>query len=698
MERLARLIERRARLVVIGAAVFFALSAALGAGVASRLDPFGVDDPATESVIADQRLEDAGFRETSLVVLVEGVDPRTAGGRARIAAISRKLERDHDVASVSSFITTGSSVFISHGGNATYLAVGLDPTEDRARQDAAERIADSLADEPGVSVGGSALAERQVNTQVESDLRTAELYAFPLLFLLSLLFFRSLVAALLPLLVGVLAIVGTFLTLRVATELSSVSIFALNVATALGLGLAIDYSLFIVSRYREEIARTGPGLEAMRRTLATAGRTVLFSSLTVAGALASLLVFPQRFLYSMGIAGFFVALIAAAISLTLLPAVLTLLGRRINALAPAFLARRADRDARPAHEGFWYRLAQLVMRFPGRIATSAAVLLIALGLPFLGIKFTSVDAQVLPTSASARQVDDTLRTQFPPYRDTPITLALSGNAQHAARIANIAAHQPGVATVRSPLKLASGNYAVNVISSAKPLSDPSQQLVRDLRSLDGNVLVTGTTAHYLDLQHSLGKHLPLALAIVAVLTITVLFAMTGSLILPLKQLLMNALGLSAMFGILVWVFQDGRLEGLLGYTSQGGLEAPQLLLLFAVVFGLSTDYGVFLLARIKEARDGGYSDSEAVAVGLERTGRIVTAAALLFAVAFGAFLTSKVIITKELGLGTAAAVLIDATIIRALLVPALMRLLGRWNWWAPRPLRRLHARIRLSEA
>src|SRR6266508_4130426 len=257
MERLARLIERRARLVVIGAAVFFALSAALGAGVASRLDPFGVDDPATESVIADQRLEDAGFRETSLVVLVEGVDPRAADGRARIAAISRKLERDHGVASVSSFITTGSSVFISHGGNATYLAVGLDPTEDRARQDAAERIADSLADEPGVSVGGSALAERQVNTQVESDLRTAELYAFPLLFLLSLLFFRSLVAALLPLLVGVLAIVGTFLTLRVATELTSISIFALNVATALGLGLAIDYSLFIVSRYREEIARTG---------------------------------------------------------------------------------------------------------------------------------------------------------------------------------------------------------------------------------------------------------------------------------------------------------------------------------------------------------------------------------------------------------------------------------------------------------
>ncbi len=696
IERLARLADRRAKRVVVLGVLLFVLAGVLG--VAKRLDPFGAEDPATESVIADHQLQKAGYRETGVVILVRRIDPRSPRGHERIETISRELRSDRDVASVSSFLDTGSRDFISREGDSTYLAVALAPTGDHARQDAAQRIADSFTGEPGVAVGGPALAEHQVNKQVERDLRTAELYAFPLLFLLSLLFFRSLVASLLPLLVGGLAIVGTFLTLRLASDVTSISIFALNVATGLGLGLAIDYSLFIVSRYREEVARTGPGLEAMRRTLATAGRTVLFSSLTVAGALASLLVFPQRFLYSMGIAGFFVALIAAAISLTLLPAVLTLLGRRINALAPAFLARRADRDARPAHEGFWYRLAQLVMRFPGRIATSAAVLLIALGLPFLGIKFTSVDAQVLPTSASARQVDDTLRTQFPPYRDTPITLALSGNAQHAARIANIAAHQPGVATVRSPLKLASGNYAVNVISSAKPLSDRSQQLVRDLRSLDGNVLVTGTTAHYLDLQHSLGKHLPLALAIVAVLTITVLFAMTGSLILPLKQLLMNALGLSAMFGILVWVFQDGRLEGLLGYTSQGGLEAPQLLLLFAVVFGLSTDYGVFLLARIKEARDGGYSDSEAVAVGLERTGRIVTAAALLFAVAFGAFLTSKVIITKELGLGTAAAVLIDATIIRALLVPALMRLLGRWNWWAPRPLRRLHARIRLSEA
>jgi RND superfamily putative drug exporter len=697
MESLARLAERRAKRVLIFAAILFVAAAALGAGVAERLDPFGAEDPDTESAIADDRLEQAGFRDTGVVVLVRDLDVRSPGGSRRIEALTRELEGQPDVASVSSFLTTGSRDFVSRDGDSTYLAVALEPTDDRGRLDAGERIADSLEDERGLDVGGPALAQAQVNDQVERDLRTAELLAFPLLFLLSLLFFRGVIAALLPLLVGGLSIVGTFLMLRLASELTSISIFAMNVAVGLGLGLAIDYSLFVVSRYREEIARTGPGPEAMRRTLATAGRTVLFSSLTVAGALASLLVFPQRFLYSMGIAGFFVALISAAIALTVLPAVLMLLGGRVNALAPRFLARRSEREAKPMHEGFWYRLMRFVTRFPGRVGAVAAALLIALGLPVLGIEFTAVDAQVLPESASARQVDDVLRADFPPHRDTPVTLAVGGGPSEAARIAAAATGLPGADAVRPPRELGGGTYAVDVISPAPPLADGSQELVRSLRALDGDVLVTGTTARYVDLQGSLGDHLPLALAIVAALTIAVLFVMTGSLILPLKQIVLNGLGLSAMFGILVLIFQDGRLEGLLGYTSQGALEATQLLLLFATVFGLSTDYGVFLLARIKEARDGGYSDSEAIAVGLERTGRIVTAAALLFAVAFGAFVTSDIVVLKVLGLGTAAAVLIDATIVRALLVPSLMRLLGRWNWWAPAPLRRLHERLGVSE-
>jgi RND superfamily putative drug exporter len=697
MTWLARLADRRAKRVLILGVLVFALAGALGGGVGSRLDPFGDEDPDTESVLADKRLQEAGFRGTGIVVLVKS-DIRSSGGRARVGDLARELEGDPDVASVSSYLTTPSPEFISREGDSTYLAVALEPTSDRARLDAAERIAAELAGEEGVLVGGPAVAQSQINDQVERDLRRAELFAFPILFLLSLLFFRGFVAALLPLVVGALAIIGTLAMLRLTSELTSVSIFALNVAVGLGLGLAIDYSLFIVSRYREEIARTGAGLEAMRRTLATAGRTVLFSSLTVAGALASLLVFPQRFLYSMGLAGVFVALIAGGIALTVLPAVLTLLGSRVNALSPRALARRAEREARPAESGFWYRLAQLVGRFPKTVATASAALLIALALPFLGVSFTSVDAQVLPASASARQVDDTMRSEFPPYRDTPVTLAIEGSSLEATRVAAAARDLPGAAAVQGPRQLEGGTHAVDVISTAPPLAKSSQDLVRDLRDLQGGALVTGTTAHYLDLQESLGEHLPLALLIVIAITFTVLFLMTGSLVLPLVQMAMNTVGLAAMLGLLVFVFQDGRFEGLFGYASQGGLEATQLLLLFAVVFGLSTDYGVFLLARIKETRDAGHLYAGAISAGLERTGRIVTAAALLFFVAFGAFITSEIVILKQLGFGTAMAVLIDATIIRALLMPSLMHVLGRWTWWAPSPLRRLHSRIGLSEA
>jgi uncharacterized membrane protein YdfJ with MMPL/SSD domain len=697
-ERLARLAERRGRSVVIIAVVLAIIAGGLGAGVADRLDPYGADDPATESVQATDRLERAGYRETGVVVLINDVDVDSAAGRARVEALTDRIRADEDVAAVASVYTTGSRDFVSRDGRSTYLAVQLSPTGDDAIQDAGERISDELEAEPGVTVGGTAVAGQQANEQVEKDLRTAELYAFPILFLLSVLFFRSLVAAALPLLVGGLTIVGTMLMLSVAAELGSISIFALNLVIGLGLGLAIDYSLFIVSRYREEVARTGPGLEAMRRTMATAGRTVLFSSLTVAGALASLLVFPQRFLYSMGIGGSLVALIAAAVALIVLPAILALLGTRVNALAPAFLRRRADREARSAEQGFWHRLSRLVMRFPARIAIASAAFLIALGIPFFSINFTSVDAQVLPDSASANQVDDALRADFPPFRDTPIQLAVTGGAAEAERVARDAEQLPGVAGVRPPIELDGGDYAVEVVSSSPPLSQASQDLVADLRAIEGDALATGFTAGFVDLKDSLAEHLPLMLAIVVAVTLVVLFAFTGSVVLPVKQIFMNLLGLSAVFGILVLIFQDGRLEGLLGYTSQGALEATQPLFLFVVAFGLSTDYGVFLLSRIKEAHDAGATDTDAVAIGLERVGRIATAAAVLFAVAIGAFVTSEMIFIKQLGLGTALAVLIDATIVRALLVPSLMEMLGKWNWWAPGPLRRIHARLGFSEA
>jgi RND superfamily putative drug exporter len=509
------------------------------------------------------------------------------------------------------------------------------------------------------------------------------------------------VAALLPPLLGGLAIVTKFQALRIVANFVDLSVFALNLVTGLGLGLAIDYSLFMVSRYREEAAQHGFGADALRNTLQTAGRTILFSSITAASAIASLAVFPQRFLYSMGIAGALVAVLAAALALLVLPALLAALGPKINALAPRRLQRAADRDARPAQAGAWYRLSHLVMRRPAQVAALSAAFLIALGIPFTGIKFITVSAGVLPHSASARQVDDRLAAEFPPNRTSPIEVvvgARAGSPQLAA-IANRIKALRDVSAV-TPAQPAGPNLSLlNVAPTSGPLTQPTKQLVHDIRAIQAPVYlgVAGQTAAYLDLEHSLGAHLPVVLAIIVGATLLILFLFTGSVILPVKAVVMNLLSLSAVFGILVLIFQDGNLQSLLGYTSQGALDATQPIFLAAVAFGLATDYGVFLLSRIKEARDGGASNAEAVATGLERTGRIVTAAALLFAVAIGAFATSKLVFIKELGLGSALAVLIDASIIRALLVPSLMALLGRWNWWAPAPLRRLHDRIGLRE-
>ncbi len=701
-DSLARLADGKARRVALLALAFFLLAGALGGSVASRLDPYGADDPASETVKARESLQAAGLRAPAVIAVVEDAPVAEPATRARIEALENEVRARPDVASVSGYYDTRSRAFVSRDGRSTYFAVALKPTGDKEVQDVGAEIADELSTHAGVLVGGFAVAQEQVNKQVEQDLRMAELLAFPLLFLLSLLFFRSLVASVLPLMIGGLAIVGTFLILRLASEFASISIFALNLTTALGLGLAIDYSLFIVSRYREEIAKSGPGLEAMRRVLATSGRTVFFSSLTVAAALASLLVFPQRFLYSMGLGGSLVALFAALISLTVLPAVLTLLGSRVNAGAPKFLQRRAHADARPAESGFWYRLSRFVMRRPIPVATLSAAFLILLGLPFLGIKFNTVDPTVLPQSASARQAYDTISEQFPPYHDTPIWIDLEGAtpAQAKAFAADVRG-VTGVAEVLPPQRLNRGVTAIQAISASPFASTASQDTVRAIRDLPApagaGARVAGATADFVDFQASLAGHLPIALAIIVLATLVILFLMTGSVVLPVKSLLMNFLNLSAVFGLLVLIFQDGRLEGFLDYTSPGAIEQTMPILMFAVAFGLSTDYAVFLLSRIKEARDGGASDSESVAIGLERTGRIVTAAALLFAVAMLAFATSKIIFIKENGVGTALAVLIDASIIRALLVPSLMELLGKWNWWATAPLRRLHDRIGIRE-
>ena len=667
LRRLATLATTRPRRVLATTVAFLAVAVVFGApapGLLSSDEEFL--DPGAESTLADERLDRLTGADQSpgVIVLVRGDEPQR-----RAADLRRELDREEGVAR-----TVAGPV--SRDGDAAFVGVVFAAGTDE--DETAKRLVDRYENRPGVALGGESLAFDTIGEQVQEDLARAELLAFPILFLLSLWVFRGLVAALLPLFVGVLSIFGTFLTLRLVNEATPLSVFALNLAIAMGLGLAIDYSLFVVSRYREELARGTA--DPLHRTLATAGRTVVFSAVTVAAALLALTVFPQRFLYSMGLSGAFAALVAGAVTIVALPALLRLLGPRL--------------EARPAEQGFWYRLSRVVMRRPGIVAAVTAGALLLAGIPALGIQFTGVDATTLPEGATARTVDAALRTEFPPVPTSPLQVTVEDERDTRAYAGQLR-RLDGVAAVEGPRRV--GDLAViDVVPQARALDDRSLDLVKEIR--DDGVAVSGQSAAFVDQQDALMDRLPLALAILAVTTFAILFAMTGSVVLPLKALLMNLLSLSAAFGLLVLIFQDGRLEGLLDYTSQGALESTQPVLLFAVAFALSTDYGVFLLTRIKEARDAGAPNDEAVALGLQRTGRIVTAAALLLSVALAAFATSEIIFIKQVGLGTVFAVLIDATIIRALLVPSLMKLLGEWNWWAPGPLRRLHGRIGIAEA
>ncbi|HET7044502.1 MAG TPA: MMPL family transporter, partial [Gaiellaceae bacterium] len=614
----------------------------------------------SESSRAERTVERASGFSASAQVLVLVRDPTQARLRDTAAAIR----------SEPAFPLVAPPLRSRDGSEALLAAYADADRPAEAWRAAAARVERRLAPRQGILVGGPALATRQVNDRVQHDLTRAEAIAFPILFVLALFVFRGVVAALLPLLCGALTILGALLMLRILDALTPVSSYALNIVTGAGLGLGIDYSLLLVSRYREELRRLGPGPEAVRETLRTAGRTVVFSAITVAAAIATLAVFPLGFLRSMGIAGGFVAPLAGLVSLTVLPALFLLLGERVNALA---VRRVRERD-----EGGWYRLAHGIMRRPLPVAVASAVLLVVLGLPFAGIRFTGVDATVLPPGTASRVVDEAVRHDFPPRAlSTGYAVVHGDPAALAARVRTL----PEAEVVSPPRRLAPNTYELRFSSGRDFLDARSQRLVERLRALPGPHLVGGSAAQFLDQKHALGSRLPLAIALICAITFVLLGAATRSLVLPLKALVMNFLTLAAAFGILVFVFQDGRLEGLLGYSSQGALELTQPVLLFAIAFGLSTDYGVFLLTRIREAWDAGLENREAVAVGLERTGRIVTAAALLFCIAVGSFATSQIVFVKEVGIGIALAVLIDASIVRALLVPSLMALLGRWNWW-----------------
>ena len=547
-------------------------------------------------------------------------------------------------------------------------------------------------------MGGYAAGFNETNDQTREDLTKAELIAFPILALLLLFVFRGVVAAAIPLLLGVISIVGTLFVLRVMSTFADTSLFALNIATGLSLGLAVDYALLLVSRYREEIASGGATREAHRRTVQTAGRTAVFSGLTVAAAMAALVLMPQRFLYSMAVAGASVAVLSALMAILVVPSLLSLLGTRID-----MLSIRRGPAVSDTSDG-WYRLARGVMRRPVAVALGSSALLLACAAPLLWTTLTGPSAEAVPPGKPSYDAYRYLDAHYPRDVTEAVTVAVDGKAGPA----QLAAFQrrveaiPGV--VRgTPFIPASDTVAYANFALAEPaLSGDSQDAVHAIRDLSPPAatatLVSGNTAGFIDQKQSLLDHAPLVVAIICLTTLVLLFLLTGSVLLPLKTLLMNTLTLGATLGILVLAFQEGWLDVPLDYTGPAAIEVTSVVFLFAVLFGLATDYAVLVMARIKEYHDKGDSNEEAVAKGIGRTGRVITAAALAIAVVFLAFGVSSVFFVKQIAIGMAVGVMIDATIVRALLVPALMRLLGKWNWWAPAPLRRLQLRFGFSEA
>ncbi|MCW2679314.1 MAG: putative rane protein [Frankiales bacterium] len=727
LTRLAGLAVARRRIVLVTTALFLALAGVLGGGVAAELSGGGFDDPDAESVRAAQLLEEQfGSGVPNLVLLAEaraGVDDPAAVAAGE--ALVKRLSAEPGVVQVTSWWTSGrpDSLKAQDGSSAVVLArlTGGDET-------AVDRVEELAPSYRGnfqglqVQVGGQAEVFSEVGHTIERDILRAEAIAIPITMVLLVIVFGSAVAAALPLLIGVMSILGTFLVLHLLAKTTDVSVYSVNLATSLGLGLGIDYALFMVTRHREELARGLSVPAAVIATVRTAGRTVLFSALTVLLSLSALLVFPLYFLRSFAYAGIAAVVFAALGAVVVLPAALAALGHRVDSLDLRRPLRRllglpAPRP-KALDEGFWSRIAHGVMRRPLPVATSVVALLLLAAVPFGSVVFGLPDDRVLPKDAPAFQVAETLRAEYPGRESQALSVVAPRASGDPASYARALSVVDGVERVDAATgswvggrqvteqgtrgMAAGGGTFLRVVPSVESYGPEGEQLVRDVRAVPspiGEVLVEGQAASLVDTKSSLRADLPLALGLIFGTTFVLLFLFTGSLLIPVKALVLNVLSLCATFGAMVWVFQQGNLIGLVGDpVVTGTLDTTIPILMFCLLFGLSMDYEVFLLSRIKEVWDQTGDNTRAVAVGLQRTGRIVTAAAGLLAIVFLAFISSDISFIKLLGLGTALAIVVDATLIRGALVPAFMRLAGRANWWAPAPLRRLHDRFGLSEA
>jgi RND superfamily putative drug exporter len=698
----------RLRWAVLGAGlVLVVFGATWGTGVFGTLTGGGFDDPASESSRAQQRITAELGEQGADLILLYSTDTATVDQpvvRDPVTATLSQLRQRAEVASVTDWYETGTAALLATDRRATYAVVQLRATGEDGKRAAFERLRPAL-DAPGVrtEIGGDVPFLVTANALTTEDITRAETLSLPILLVLLILIFGGLVAAATPLLIGGLAILGAFVAVRLLHLVTDVSVFAINVITLIGLGMAIDYALFMVSRFREELAAGHDTPVAIARVMATAGRTVLVSGLTIALALASLLIFPQVFLRSMGLGGVAAVLVAMLAALTVLPALLAVLGPRINALrVPLPWRRRRDRPAGAATQGGWARLARSVMRRPVPYLVGVIVVLGVLAAPFLRVEFGGIDERVLPADAQPRVVAERIVADFPGGTIAPIDVLVSGvPAESAQRFADQVARVPGVTGVQ--LSANQGEQTLLAVTyPGEPTDDSAQHAVRDIRQLPApagaEVLVGGRPAADVDLLHSLATRLPWMALIMAAATLVLLFLAFGSVVLPVKAVVMNLVSIGASFGVVVWIFQDGHLAGWLDFTPTGFIEPSNPILMLAVLFGLATDYEVFLLSRVREEWDRTGNNTAAVAAGLQHTGRIITAAALLLVVVVAGFATGGTTFIKLIGVGMIVAIVVDATLVRALLVPATMRLLGRWNWWAPGPLTRLYQRFGLRES
>ncbi|SNR30884.1 MMPL family transporter [Blastococcus mobilis] len=718
-EALGRVMYRRRRWVVALALAFVAFAGMWGSGVFGAMTGGGFEDPGSESSQASEVAERELGRGGGDVVVLYSSGTLTVDDPAYADAVQQSLSAlpDGVVEESVTFFGTGAPQLVSEDRRATYAVLTLSGDEDQ-RTEGLERIEDELA-APGLEtqIGGATTINRDINERVSADIARAETISLPILAVLLVIIFGSFAAAGLPLAIGVVAILGSFAALRGFSMVTDVSIFAVNVVTITGLGLAIDYGLFMVSRFREEIRRQPDTEAALARTMATAGRTVAVSGVTVAVSLAGLLIFPQVFLRSMGFGGMSAVLIAMLAALTLLPALLAMLGPKVDALSVRPWLRRVFRRPSPAmvatkavgEHGAWARIAHSVMRRPVVYTVVVTAVLVVLALPFLGVQFGGVDERALPEGTESRVVTETIRADFPPSVDGPIdaVVTLADPVDSPAGGAALQSYVDDVASVPgvegAAVVDAAGTTAhVDIAYAGDPLSTGARALVGDIRAVPapagGEALIGGPTAALEDLLDSLAALLPWMAVFVVATTFVLLFLAFGSVVLPVKAVVMNVLSLGASFGALVWIFQDGNLSGVLDFTPTGFVEATQPILVLAIVFGLSMDYEVFLMSRIREQYDLTGDNTTAVATGLQRTGGIITSAALLLLVVIGAFSLSGITFIKMIGVAMLIAIVVDATVVRVLLVPATMRLLGRANWWAPGPLARLYIRYGIRES